>query len=253
MVAGRGFDAASAEPGIAIVNEAAARRHWPGQDVVGQTLIVGRDTGLPRDRCRQGRPHHRARRRRAVALLSADSPAGRRLPEAACSTRPTPRRQPPSPPSSRASIAGHGWRSGHSTSGWTRYWASLRSRHWPHRCSASRVWASRPWGCSASSGTSSGSGRGRSVSASRRRAGDGDHPARCRRQLTAGDRRVWLSGFSRARRVAGATQRALRRQPARPVHLRRCRAAAGGRGHGRELPPCAPRRAPQSTTQALRE
>ena len=43
MVAGRGFDATGAVQGVAIVNEAAARRNWPGQDVVGQTLLVGRD------------------------------------------------------------------------------------------------------------------------------------------------------------------------------------------------------------------
>jgi predicted permease len=43
IVAGRRFEPADAGQGVAIVNETAARRHWPGQDVVGQTLIVGRD------------------------------------------------------------------------------------------------------------------------------------------------------------------------------------------------------------------
>jgi putative ABC transport system permease protein len=39
-VAGRGFEAARAEQAVTIVNESAARRHWPGQDVVGQTLMI---------------------------------------------------------------------------------------------------------------------------------------------------------------------------------------------------------------------
>jgi predicted permease len=43
VVAGRRFETADAGQGVAMVNEAAARRHWPGQEVVGQTLLVGRD------------------------------------------------------------------------------------------------------------------------------------------------------------------------------------------------------------------
>ena len=47
MIAGRGFEAADVQrEGVAIVNEAAVRRHWPGEDVVGQTVLVGRDTTL---------------------------------------------------------------------------------------------------------------------------------------------------------------------------------------------------------------
>ena len=45
MTAGREFTA-SDRGGVAIVNEAAARRHWNGQNAVGQSLIIGKDTVL---------------------------------------------------------------------------------------------------------------------------------------------------------------------------------------------------------------
>lgn len=68
LVAGRTFDASDAEaaPPVAIVNEALARRFWPGQDVLGQRLKRGgawlRVVGVARDSSyrrlgEQPRPH----------------------------------------------------------------------------------------------------------------------------------------------------------------------------------------------------
>jgi macrolide transport system ATP-binding/permease protein len=44
VVAGRNFTPADSGRCVNIINEAAARRYWPGQNAVGQTILLGRDT-----------------------------------------------------------------------------------------------------------------------------------------------------------------------------------------------------------------
>ena len=44
MTAGRAFTATDRGQSVAILNESAARRHWNGQNAVGQSLIIGEDT-----------------------------------------------------------------------------------------------------------------------------------------------------------------------------------------------------------------
>jgi predicted permease len=46
IMAGRAFTAADQRQDVAIVNEAAARRHWNAQSALGQSLIIGEDTAL---------------------------------------------------------------------------------------------------------------------------------------------------------------------------------------------------------------
>ena len=245
MAAGRAFDVADEGQNVAIVNESAARRMWSGQTAVGQSLVIGeRDTlqvvGVVKDTHIDSLddvapllflPLTRAHADDFPRLLfEADQPAAAAAVTSLVGQMDRRARveiQPLGCPAERPACRARaraarrvGARTLRPRPGHRRHVrrirvcgapAHARDRH-PHRA---------------------------------RRALQRNHPSRADRQLPACDRGTCRGNSRRARRLAGAPQRAVRRQPARSADLRRRRAAAVRRRDGGELPPRATRGAAQ--------